>query len=136
MKTAIILLATIVLFGATMMTQNIVYADSKSNTTQTSNKTQTAKPLTVKKHSAKTPDYSCLFNSEQEKCKANPITLQCPSGFFTNGYDECVPNHTKCPKGFEIGPEGDETGQCYPISKPTTTTITAKKPICPIPKNI
>lgn len=64
------------------------------------------------------PDYSCLFNPEQDKCKPDPQTGQCPPGFNKNGYEQCFPNK-QCPKGFENHDE-DETGTCYPV---TTSTM-------------
>ena len=60
------------------------------------------------------PDYSCLFNPEQDKCKPDPKTGQCPPGFDENGYEHCFPNK-QCPKGFENHDE-DETGTCYPVT--------------------
>lgn len=64
------------------------------------------------------PDNSCLFNPEQDKCKPDPKTGQCPPGFNMNGYEHCFPNK-QCPKGFENHDE-DETGTCYPV----TTSMT------------
>src|SRR6266516_3143705 len=40
------------------------------------------------------------FNPEQDKCKPDPKTGQCPPGFNMNGYEHCFPNK-QCPKGFE-----------------------------------
>jgi len=64
------------------------------------------------------PDDSCLFNPEQDKCKPDPKTGQCPPGFNMNVYEHCFPNK-QCPKGFENHDE-DETGTCYPVTTSTT----------------
>jgi hypothetical protein len=64
------------------------------------------------------PDDSCLFNPEQDKCKPDPKTGQCPPGFNMNGYEHCFPNK-QCPKGFE-NHDNDETGTCYPVTTSTT----------------
>jgi hypothetical protein len=64
------------------------------------------------------PDNSCLFNSEQDKCRPDPTTGQCPPGFNMNGDGHCFPN-MPCPKGFE-NHDQDETGTCYPV---TTSTM-------------
>jgi hypothetical protein len=41
-------------------------------------------------------------SSDQEKCKPDPVTGNCPKGFFMNGGGHCVPEGA-CPKGFERG---------------------------------
>jgi hypothetical protein len=64
------------------------------------------------------PDNSCLFNPQQDKCRPNPTTGQCPPGFNMNGDEHCFPN-MPCPKGFENHAE-DETGACYQVTTSTT----------------
>jgi hypothetical protein len=64
------------------------------------------------------PDNSCLFNPEQDKCRPDPTTGQCPSGFNMNGDMHCFPNMS-CPKGFE-NHDQDETGTCHPVIISTT----------------
>jgi hypothetical protein len=58
------------------------------------------------------PDKTCKHFPEQEKCKPDPVTGECPKGFFTNGDGQCVPEGP-CPKGFETHDE-DESGTCWP----------------------
>jgi hypothetical protein len=64
------------------------------------------------------PDGSCLFHPEQDKCKPDQ-NGNCPSGFFLNDDDHCVPDKP-CPKGFEHHAQ-DETGTCYPVKKPSSS---------------
>jgi hypothetical protein len=45
------------------------------------------------------PDKTCKHFPEQEKCKPDPITGNCPKGFFMNGDGHCVPDGP-CPKRF------------------------------------
>jgi hypothetical protein len=59
------------------------------------------------------------------KCKPDPITGKCPTGFSMNVYEHCFPN-IRCPKGFENHDE-DETGTCYPILKPNSTYTNVSK---------
>jgi hypothetical protein len=65
------------------------------------------------------PDNSCLFHPEQDKCKPDQYG-NCPSGFFLNDDEHCVPNKP-CPPGFKHHFE-DETGTCYPINKPSSSS--------------
>jgi hypothetical protein len=60
-----------------------------------------------------TPDDSCLFHPEQEKCKPDQITGKCPSGFSMNENQHCFPDKP-CPPRYEKH-NNDETGACYPI---------------------
>ncbi len=46
------------------------------------------------------PDDSCLFHPEQMKCKPDPITGKCQSGFSMNVNQHCYPDKP-CPNGFE-----------------------------------
>ena len=58
------------------------------------------------------PDRSCTFFPEQEKCKPDPVTHQCPPGFSLNEGEHCFPSG-KCPDGFGKA-DDDETGSCIP----------------------
>ena len=71
------------------------------------------------------PDDSCLFHPEQMKCKPDPITSNCPTGFSMNVNQHCYPNKP-CPNGFERH-EDDETGACYPIHEPISNQTLASK---------
>jgi hypothetical protein len=54
------------------------------------------------------PDQDCKFNPSLSKCKR--VGENCPSGFFNNEDDNCVPQGD-CPKGFKVL-DDDETGKC------------------------
>ena len=57
------------------------------------------------------PDQSCKTDPSQDKCaRTGP---DCPSGFFNNEEDHCVPSGP-CPKGTFVE-DNDETGRCQPI---------------------
>jgi hypothetical protein len=57
------------------------------------------------------PDQSCKTDPSQDKCaRTSP---DCPSGFFNNEKDHCVP-FGPCPKGTFVE-DDDETGRCQPI---------------------
>jgi len=60
-----------------------------------------------------TPDDSCLFHPEQEKCIPDQITGKCPSGFSMNENQHCFPDKP-CPPKYEKH-NNDETGACYSI---------------------
>jgi hypothetical protein len=62
-------------------------------------------------------DDSCQFFPEQEKCKPDPVTGDCPPGFATNGDGQCYKTGP-CPKGFENHDE-DESGTCWPKTPKT-----------------
>lgn len=61
------------------------------------------------------PDRDCLFKPSLPKCESD--NGECPDGFFQNGYEQCVPNHSDgCPDGYH-SVDDDETGQCIKDSK-------------------
>jgi hypothetical protein len=60
------------------------------------------------------PSAICKHFPELEKCKPDPVTGNCPNGFFMNGDGHCVPDGP-CPKGFESH-DNDESGTCWPKS--------------------
>ena len=62
-------------------------------------------------------DDSCQFFPEQEKCKPDPVTGDCPPVFATNGDGQCYKTGP-CPKGFENHDE-DESGTCWPKTPKT-----------------
>jgi hypothetical protein len=73
---------------------------------------KTGKPKPIETPPTKdTPDPSCKFFPEQEKCKPDQ-SGNCPNGFFMNGDGHCVPDGP-CPKGFQSH-DNDESGTCWP----------------------
>jgi hypothetical protein len=61
------------------------------------------------------PDYSCLFDAYQLHCIPGD-QQECPKGFGQNEDTTCSPRGD-CPVGYH-GEDEDETGQCYPDTKP------------------
>jgi hypothetical protein len=59
------------------------------------------------------PDRDCLYNPDLPKCAA--VNDKCPSGFFKNEGDRCVPN-TSCPSGYYRA-DDDESGRCIKDTK-------------------
>ena len=57
------------------------------------------------------PDDSCLFHPEQMKCKPDPITSNCPTGFSMNVNQQCYPNKP-CPNGFERHEDDEPISNC------------------------
>lgn len=68
---------------------------------------------------ASLPDDECLFEPGLPKC-APGQDGECPSGFNMNGDGNCFPNKP-CPPGYEKR-DYDETGKCWKIELPTTTS--------------
>ena len=68
---------------------------------------------------ASSPDDECLFEPGLPKC-APGQDGKCPSGFNMNGDGNCFPNKP-CPPGYEKS-DYDETGKCWKIELPTTTS--------------
>jgi len=64
------------------------------------------------------PDYSCLFDAYQLHCIPGD-QQECPEGFGQNEDGTCVVSKRGegCPEGY-YGTDDDETGQCYPDTKP------------------
>jgi hypothetical protein len=78
---------------------------------------KTGKPKPIETPPTKdTPDPSCKFFPEQEKCKPDQ-SGNCPNGFFMNGDGHCVPDGP-CPKGFQSH-DNDESGTCWPKTPKT-----------------
>ncbi|HEY7080243.1 MAG TPA: hypothetical protein VH500_11110 [Nitrososphaeraceae archaeon] len=58
------------------------------------------------------PDKDCAFNPNGlAKCKPDPTTSKCPSGFSANDKGNCFPKGP-CPTGY-TRPDNDESGQCF-----------------------
>jgi hypothetical protein len=61
------------------------------------------------------PDKDCAFNPDGlAKCKPDPTTGKCPSGFSTNDKGNWFPKGP-CPTGFTRS-DNDESGKCFRIS--------------------
>jgi hypothetical protein len=58
------------------------------------------------------PDKDCAFNPNGlAKCKPDPTTGKCPSGFSANDKGNCFPKGP-CPTGY-TRPDNDESGKCF-----------------------
>jgi hypothetical protein len=61
------------------------------------------------------PDKDCAFNPDGlAKCKPDPTTGKCPSGFSANDKGNCFPKGP-CPTGY-ARLDNDESGKCFRIS--------------------
>jgi hypothetical protein len=71
--------------------------------------------LVAAKNESSKPDSDCFFNPNGlAKCKPDPITGKCPSGFSANDKGNCFPKGP-CPSGY-VRKDNDESGTCFPQS--------------------
>ena len=72
----------------------------------------TAIVSTVKAETNTGPDKDCVFNPNGlAKCKPDPTTSKCPSGFSANDKGNCFPKGP-CPSGY-VRKDNDESAPKY-----------------------
>lgn len=72
----------------------------------------TVAPAYQQTQAQQVPDKDCAFNPNGlSKCKPDPTTGKCPSGFSANDKGNCFPKGP-CPTGY-TRPDNGESGKCF-----------------------